>query len=56
MINGKTLRSGTKILVSNTDTKKIIIDEYDVKSEKISIIPNGVDLSLFDTNTEKNPK
>ena len=56
MINGKTLRSGTKILVSNTDTKKIIIDEYDVKSEKISIIPNGVDLSLFNTNTKKNPK
>ena len=56
MINGKTLRSGTKILVSNMDTKKIIIDEYDAKSEKISIIPNGVDLSLFDTNTEKNPK
>ena len=56
MINGKTLRSGTKILVSNKDTKKIIIDEYGVKSEKISIIPNGVDLSLFKTNIKKNPE
>jgi len=56
MINGKTLRSGTKILVSNNDTKKIVIDEYNVKPEKISIIPNGVDLSLFDITTEKNPK
>ena len=56
MINGKTLRSGTKIFVSNNDTKKIIIDEYGVKSEKISIIPNGVDLSLFDITTEKDPK
>ncbi len=56
MINGKTLRSGTKILVSNNDTKKIVIDEYGVKSEKISIIPNGVDLSLFSTATKKNPK
>ena len=56
MINGKTLRAGTKILVSNKDTKKIIIDEYGVKSEKISIIPNGVDLSLFDITSKKNPR
>ena len=56
MINGKTLRAGTKILVSNKDTKKIIIDEYGVKSEKISIIQNGVDLSLFDITSKKNPR
>lgn len=56
MINGKTLRSGTKILVSNNDTKKIIIDEYNVKPEKISIIPNGVNLSLFDITTKKDLK
>ena len=56
MINGKTLRTGTKILVSNNDTKKIIIEEYGVKSEKISIVPNGVDLLLFNTATEKNQK
>ncbi|QLH04002.1 hypothetical protein C5F49_00695 [Nitrosopumilus oxyclinae] len=55
-INGKTLRSGTRILVSNNDTKKIIINEYNVKPEKISIIPNGVDLSLFDITSEKDPK
>ena len=56
MINGKTLRSGTKILVSNNDTKKIVINEYNVKSENISIVPNGVDLSLFKTNIKKNPE
>ena len=55
MINGKTLRTGTKVLVSNNDTKKIIIDEYNVSAKKISIIPNGVDLSMFNTTT-KNPK
>jgi glycosyltransferase involved in cell wall biosynthesis len=55
MINGKTLRSGTKILVSNNDTKKIIITEYGVQSKNISIIPNGVNLSLFKAN-KKNPK
>ena len=56
MINGKTLRSGTKILVSNNETKKIIIDEYNVMQEKISIVPNGVDLSMFDITKKKNPK
>ena len=56
MINGKTLRAGTKILVSNNETKKIIIDEYNVIQEKISIVPNGVDLSMFDITKKKNPK
>ena len=56
MINGKTLRAGTKILVSNNETKKIIIDEYNVIQEKISIVPNGVDLSMFNITKKKNPK
>ena len=56
MINGKTLRSVTKILVSNNETKKIIIDEYNVIQEKISIVPNGVDLSMFNITKKKNPK
>ena len=56
MINGKTLRSGTKILVSNNETKKIIIDEYNVMQEKISIVPNGVDLSMFNITKKKNSK
>lgn len=56
MINGKTLRTGTKILVSNDDTKKIIIDEYNVSAKNIAIIPNGVDLSMFKTSIKKNPK
>lgn len=55
MINGKTLRTATKILVSNEYTKKIVIQEYGVKIKNISIIPNGVDLTLFNT-TKKNPK
>jgi len=56
MINGKTLRAGTKILVSNNETKKIIIDEYNVIQEKISIVPNGVDLSMFNITKKKNQK
>jgi glycosyltransferase involved in cell wall biosynthesis len=56
MINGKTLRAGTKILVSNNETKKIIIDEYNVMQEKISIVPNGVNLSMFNITKKKNQK
>jgi len=56
IINGKTLRNASYVLVSNKDTEKIIIKEYNVSSEKISIIPNGVDLSLFNISKQKNPK
>ena len=56
MINGKTLRNASNVLVSNKDTEKVIIKEYDVSPEKISIIPNGVDLSLFNISKLKDPK
>ena len=56
MINGKTLRSGTKVLVSNNETKKIVIDEYNITQKKISIVPNGVNLSMFNIIKKKNPK
>jgi glycosyltransferase involved in cell wall biosynthesis len=56
MINGKTLRSGTKVLVSNNETKKIVIDEYNIMQKKISIVPNGVNLSMFNIIKKKNPK
>ena len=56
MVNGKTLRSANNVLVSNNDTKDVIINEYNVISEKISVVPNGVDLSLFNTIKQKNMK
>ena len=56
MINSKTLRSATKVLVSNNDTTKVIIDEYNVPPERISIMSNGVDLSLFNISKKKNPR
>ena len=56
MINSKTLRTANKILVSNNDTAQVIINEYDVTPEKISIVPNGVELSLFNESKKKNPK
>ena len=56
MINSKTLRTASKVLVSNNDTAKVIINEYGVIPEKISILPKGVQLSLFNSSKQINPK
>jgi len=56
MINGKTLRSASNVLVSNNSTLDVITKEYNVAKEKISIVPNGVDLSKFNISKQKNPK
>lgn len=56
MVNGKTLKSANSVLVSNNDTKDVIINEYNVIPEKISVVPNGVDLSLFNIIKQKNMK
>jgi len=47
MYNSKTLQKGDKILVSNEYTKELVHDYYNVKIEKISIIPNGTELNNF---------
>ena len=56
IINSKTLRTANKVLVSNNNTAEVIVNEYGVTPEKISIVPNGVDLSLFNGSRKKNPK
>ena len=56
MINGKTLRNASNVLVSNSETQDVVVKEYNVSPEKISIIPNGVDLSMFNISKQKNPK
>ena len=55
MINGKTLRSATHVFVANEETKEIVIKEYNVLQEKISILPNGVDLTLFYSSEKRDP-
>ena len=55
MINGKTLRSATHVFVANEETKEIVIKEYNVSQEKISILPNGVDLTLFYSSEKRDP-
>jgi len=49
MYNSKTLQRASKILVSNEGTKTIVNEYYNVPKEKISIVPNGTDLSKFFT-------
>ena len=48
MMNTKTLQNSSKILVVNEEVKKIMNDYYKIKNEKISLVPNGVDISLFE--------
>ena len=55
IINGKTLRNANYVLVSNEQTKKIINQVYNVPANNISILPNGVDLSIFHPAKTKDP-
>jgi len=54
VVNGRTLRNANHVLVSNEQTKKIVNQVYNVSVENISILPNGVDLSMFYA-TKKDP-
>lgn len=49
LISTRSLSKASKILVSNIPSKEIMKSYYKVKEEKISIVPNGVDLSFFKT-------
>jgi len=53
MLNSKTLQNASRVLVSNESTKNLVCEYYNVKQEKIAIVPNGVDLKRF---PEKNGK
>ena len=55
VINGRTLRNANYVLVSNEQTKKIVNDFYNVPLGNISILPNGVDLSIFYPTKTKDP-
>ena len=55
MISTKALKNATKILVVNETTKNIMNSYYKIPKEKISIVPNGVDLAFFNSSS-KDPK
>jgi glycosyltransferase involved in cell wall biosynthesis len=46
-INTKTLKNATKILVVNEETKNLVSNYYRIPVEKISVVPNGVDINRF---------
>lgn len=48
IMNTKTLQNSSKILVVNEEVKKIVVDYYNIQNEKIFVVPNGVEISLFE--------
>ena len=52
MINSKTLRKASRILVSNENTRNLVSKYYKISIDKISIIPNGVDTGNFYSGKE----
>lgn len=55
-INSKTLRNASHLLVMNSGTKSIVVNEYNVDEKKISIVPNGIDLELFQNKEDTDEK
>ncbi len=45
--SSKSLCNATRILVSNEETRNVVSNFYKIPMEKISIVPNGIDLSIF---------
>ena len=52
MINSKTLHKASRILVSNENTRNLVSKYYRISTDKISIIPNGVDTGKFYSRME----
>ena len=53
IIISKSLHGAAKILVSNEETRKLLGNFYKISKEKISIVPNGVKLSIFKSTQQK---
>jgi glycosyltransferase involved in cell wall biosynthesis len=52
-INSKTLRNASRILVSNESTRNLVNKYYKIATDKISIVPNGVDIRNFYSNMKE---
>ena len=52
MINSKTLHKASRILVSNENTRNLVSKYYRISTDKISVIPNGVDTGKFYSRME----
>ena len=47
LINTKTLKNASRVLVMNEDTKNLVRGYYNISNEKISVVPNGVETNRF---------
>ena len=54
MLNTKTLQAASHLLVVNEEMRKIVKEYYKISDEKISIVPNGVDLTKFKDHKQQN--
>ena len=52
IVNSKTLRKASRILVSNESTRNLVSKYYKISTDKISIIPNGVNNANFYSSME----
>jgi len=52
IINSRTLRKASRILVSNKSTGSLVSIYYKISTDKISVIPNGVDIANFYSSME----
>ncbi len=51
--NSKTLQESSKVLVMNKNTEELVEKYYNIKKDKISIVPNGVELKQFQSTTKR---
>jgi len=51
--NSKTLQESSRVLVMNKNTKDLVQEYYNLKKDKISIIPNGVELKQFQSSSKR---
>jgi len=56
MISSQALKNSSKVLVVNENTGKIMRSYYNVQESKIEIVPNGVDLSFFNSKNKNERK
>jgi len=52
-INSKTLQESSKVLVMNKNTKQLVEKYYNLKNDKVSIVPNGVELKQFQSTSKR---
>jgi len=54
VLNSRTLKNASKVLVMNEQTRKVVNEFYTVPMENIAIVPNGVELSIFQKKSPRN--